>query len=186
MEENPVLTAREQRWHARRALVRAHGVPLLTLCLNIPGPDKNPPGAAEALALLRHSLLAALAARPQGLEALVHEDQGGGADGPYWHLLCALPAPELKRLAVAVESEHPLGRLADADVLDANAGAVSREHLGLPPRRCFLCEELPAVCRRQGTHTAQEVMDFARQLLNAAQRMASAASATARASSRTF
>ena len=172
-----VLDARERRWLARRDLVLRFQAPVLTLCLNIPGPDKNPPGAEQALARIWESLLARYrrafvlyrrAHAVPGLVPYLYREQGTDADGPFRHLVSPLPALELKRLAVHVETRHPLGRLADADVLAKDGSVVSRVDIGLPPRACFICLEPAALCRRLGRHTGEEVFAFARALLEQA------------------
>jgi len=172
-----VLEAREGRWRARQNLVLRFRAPVLTLCLNIPGPDKNPPGAAQALACLWDSLLARYrrafilyrrARCAPGLVPYLYREQGADADGPFRHLVSPLPALALKRLAVHLETDHPLGRLADADILDAEGRVLSRAAMGLPPRVCFLCPEPAALCRRLERHTPEEVFAFVRVLLEQA------------------
>jgi holo-ACP synthase len=80
-----------------------------------------------------------------------------------------LPALELKRLAVRLESRHSLGRLADADVMAEDGRVLSRADMGLPPRACFVCSEPAALCRRLGRHTPEELSVFVGALLEQAQ-----------------
>jgi holo-ACP synthase CitX len=74
------------------------------------------------------------------------------------YLLAPLPAPVVKKIACEVEETHPLGRLMDIDVFSADGGALSRESLGLPPRRCLLCENEVRYCMRARTHTREELL----------------------------
>lgn len=166
MPENPILKAREQRWLRRHALALHHDAPVLTLCLNIPGSQKNLPGTDRAFARLLQNLRESIAAVSSTKVLVTYEESGLNEDGPFCHIVCSLPAGSLKQLAVEMENTHPLGRLADADVMDAKGNAVSRVHMGLPPRTCFLCHELPAVCRRAQHHSPQEIMDFVHKLLD--------------------
>ena len=169
-----VLEAREYRWQARQDLVLRFHAPVLTLRLNIPGPDKNPPGAEQAFSRLWDSLLARyrrafvlyrrLYPAPD-LIPYLYREHGTGADGSFQHLVSPLPAFELKRLAVDLEANHPLGRLADADVLDVDGRVVSRADMGLPPRACFVCSEQAALCRRLGRHRNDELIAFVREML---------------------
>jgi holo-ACP synthase len=194
-----ILQAREQRWRTRQDLARRFRAPVLTLRLNIPGPDKNPPGAEQALARLWDALLAryrrafvayrraidAHGVSPARLEGTpwgaaprlkpdapnlvpyLYREHGADADGPFRHLVSPLPAPLLKLMAVRLENAHPLGRLADADVLDADGRVLSRADADLPPRACFVCSEPAALCRRLGRHAA-EAAAFVRTLLEQA------------------
>ena len=52
-----------------------------------------------------------------------------------------------------------LGRLFDIDVLDAGGKKLSREGLGLPPRKCLLCEQPAHACARSRTHTVMELTE---------------------------
>lgn len=159
-----VLEAREERWQRKTALASQYGECVLSLGLNIPGPDKEPAGVPEAFALLDAALDVLL--REHAAGAVLHEERvPHSLDGPYSVRVTALPPEELKRLVLRLEEEHPLGRLADADVLSADGRPVSRRDLGLPPRPCFLCAGEAALCRRAGTHGADEILAHVRGLL---------------------
>ena len=165
-----ILEAREERWRAKQALARRFRACVISLCLNIPGPDKNPPGAERACALLQAALRKAharearawrgLAARNGACAAILHETGGKGADGPYRLMASPLPGRALKRMAVRLENAHPLGRLADIDILTEKGAPVSRADLGLPPRVCFLCGEPAALCRRRRNHSQESLSAF--------------------------
>ncbi|HLR88779.1 MAG TPA: citrate lyase holo-[acyl-carrier protein] synthase [Atopostipes sp.] len=64
---------------------------------------------------------------------------------------------------VNIEENHPLGRLFDLDVLmlDQNneVQGKSRTKLGLPVRRCFLCERPAKDCGRSRRHTVLELQE---------------------------
>lgn len=141
--------------------IRNCPVPFSTL--NIPKPDKNLLGADAALCQLR----AALCVAWQRLGQTGDECRFAGPDGPAWiAAVRMLDAMIPKQLAVEVEENHVLGRLADADVMDSQGQPVNREHLaGTPtavdggaaqrrraPRQCFLCPGQPACAvARAGT-----------------------------------
>ena len=59
----------------------------------------------------------------------------------------------------AIEDGGGLGRLFDIDVLDAGGKKLSREDLGLPPRKCLLCEQPAHACARSRTHTVMELTE---------------------------
>ena len=173
-----LLAERERRWNTRLSLAGLYNCPVLSLTLNIPGPDKNLPGADAALGQLRAALCAAVAAAGG---RLVDECRFSGPDGPAWLAAVRMDAMTLKQLAVAVEENHVLGRLADADVMDSQGQPVNREHLadtpttvdggvaqGRAPRQCFLCSRPASLCRREGRHSLEELLDVVRNMLRLA------------------
>lgn len=121
-----LLAERERRWNERLDMAGMHARPVLSLTLNIPGPDKNLPGAEAALQILRAALREAVL---MAGGTLLDECRLFGPDGPCWIAAVNLDALVLKELAVAVEEHHALGRLADADVMTAQGQPVNREHL---------------------------------------------------------
>lgn len=68
-----------------------------------------------------------------------------------------LPIPEAKRICCGIEDTHPLGRLMDIDVIAQ--GPVSRTSIGLPERRCLLCDKPARECMRAHTHSREELND---------------------------
>ena len=178
-----LLAERERRWNTRLSLAGLHNCPVLSLTLNIPGPDKNLPGADAALSQLRAELCAAVEAAGGRVvdECRLSHPDGVGPDGPAWIAAVRMDAMALKQLAVAVEENHVFGRLADADVMDAQGQPVNREHLaGTPnaidsgaaqsraPRQCFLCCRPASLCRREGRHSLEELLAFVRNMLRLA------------------
>ena len=174
-----LLDERERRWNTRLSLAGLYNCPVLSLTLNIPGPDKNLPGADAALGQLRAALCAAVEAAGS---RLADECRLSGPDGPAWIAAVRMDALALKELAVAVEENHILGRLADADVLTAQGQPVNREHLaadataaataradgagsGRAPRRCFLCARPASLCRREGRHSLEDLLAEVRRML---------------------
>lgn len=160
-----ILAEREARWNLRRELAATCGQAVISLTLNIPGADKNPAGTAQAFDSLRQTLRRAIARDCGHAACLTAEKERAGVDGPCWIAAVNLDPAQLKALCVAVEEEHPLGRLADADVLNAQGQPVNRADVGLPPRRCFLCEAPASLCRRQGKHAPEEIMAHVHGLL---------------------
>jgi holo-ACP synthase CitX len=200
-----ILEARERRWRIKRELAQRFRACVLSLCLNIPGPDKNPPVAEQAFAQLQAALRAAHArelrrvprAHPKGwfvarqtraprvrrqrytraagekayracCSTVMYETAGTGADGPFRLMVSPLSGFTLKRMAVRLEREHPLGRLADIDILTPAGEPVSRADLGLAPRACYLCGEPASLCRRRQQHPQQQLVNFTVALLETA------------------
>ncbi len=149
-----VMRAREKRWQRRLALATRYNAPVLTLKLNIPGPDKNPPEALRAWRLLAARTRQAL--RTASLAILEKES---GPDGPALHLVVHASSVRLKQLGCALEQADALGRLADLDVMTPAGTCLSRSDLGLPPRSCLLCGREAALCIRGQRHPPEAVLD---------------------------
>ncbi len=68
-----------------------------------------------------------------------------------------------KRRAIAVEEEHPLGRLMDIDVMGEDGIPLERASSGAPPRRCLICDKPAHECMRSRTHTPEELLSVWRE-----------------------
>jgi len=165
-EPGAFLIARETRDAAVRATLAAQRgrdpLSVVTLSLNIPGPDKNLPGCKTLF-----SRAAAEMGRALG-GALVAADRASNTVnvlGPFgiWH--AGLDPRAAKRAALAVEHDAAGGRLLDVDVYDASGRQVDRGSLNLAPRACLVCREPAHECARLGRHAAGEIVDAARALL---------------------
>ena len=87
-------------------------------------------------------------------ECLVERDLNPGYEA---YLITPLPLLEAKRVAVDIEDTHPLGRLFDIDVIDAQGIPVSRDRVGGQPRRCLVCDHEARYCMRMRWHTQEEI-----------------------------
>ena len=65
---------------------------------------------------------------------------------------------EAKRICCGIEDSHPLGRLMDMDVI-VDGKPLSRGDIGLPERRCLVCENPARLCMRAHTHSQEEIQD---------------------------
>ena len=174
---NQLLESRDARAeHQKDLLGRFPGKSLLCLTVQLPGPEKR---NEQSLAIAKAGVSAIRQAFQPDYEEL--RDLETGYEG---YFLVSLPALEAKRKAVEVEDNHPLGRLMDIDVLhgvpeenyfsqgfaknqfsSAGVKAISREEIGLAPRRCLLCENEVRYCMRAKTHTTSELLERIEQLL---------------------
>jgi holo-ACP synthase len=150
-----VLACRERRAARQLAAVDWFQRPVVGFTLVVPGPRKAFPATRVLLEAGLVALDALLAARgwpvlmgehrflPTGPEALRVVDAGG---------------PELKRALAALEDRHPLGRLWDLDVHCPGGAGLSRQDLGLPPRRCLLCGQPAHACSRSRAHPLPDLL----------------------------
>jgi len=157
-----LLDAREERWRRRLELSR-RGT-LLTLTLNMPGPDKSLPRWLEFYSAVRDDIFAAT-----DWGGFVHAFSGGGPAGPEDHFLFPVSsdAKEIKRAAVDFEERYPARRLIDLDVMAFGGEPVDRDMLALPLRACLCCPRPAKECAALARHPADEVMKAAERLLDA-------------------
>ena len=73
------------------------------------------------------------------------------------YLITPMPLLEAKRIAVNIEDTHPLGRLFDIDIINADGVPVSRDAIGEKPRRCLVCDHEARYCMRIRWHTQEEI-----------------------------
>lgn len=155
-----MLAAREERAARQRAWQNRYSSPLLSFTLNIPGPIKTTPALHCAFVAGLSALEKRLsdARLPCIAQAEFHAPTGDEA-------LLAIrgDAKMIKAIAVAIEEQHPLGRLFDMDVLDTDGTKLSRTI----PRRCLLCMEPAAACARSRRHNIAELTAKIERLLDA-------------------
>ncbi len=150
-----ILDAREARTRRRLDLVERYCGAIVSVTMNIPGPDKTSARYALAFRKFFDAIFAFWKGRdPLARRAGTFES----AAGMEAHLATSLGGTEAKLLAVEFENSHPWGRCFDVDVLDANGTPVSRSTLDLPERRCLICGREARLCARERTHPFSELL----------------------------
>jgi len=139
-----LLAARERRQRELERALAEIGQTLVSLALNLSGPQKCPPGS-RALATWAEERLA------ERLPELRKLHETVDPLGPFvLYATAAAPLPA-KQYCVAIEDAHPAARLLDLDV-HAATGSVDRTTLGLSRRGCLLCDEAAVDCIRRRSH----------------------------------
>jgi len=152
------LLARDRRQEALALAMRKGSGTTLFLSLNMPGPDKSPPGTAALFAWALREIKLAF----PGLEMCVGD---GDALGP-WAIASIASQPARAKIAcIALEECSAATRLLDLDVYSGAGQQVDRASLALPPRRCLLCSHPAVECIRSKRHTYPEVIAKAHELL---------------------
>jgi holo-ACP synthase len=149
-----MLARREDRVAARRRLQERHGRPAVTFTLVTPGPLKDTPATRLVYEEGRLALCRILGGPRYAVLECVDEILPTGPEG--FRVVDADPV-RLKLKLAALEDTHPLGRLWDLDVTDADGVAVSRATVGMPPRKCLLCDEPAHACARAATHSLAQL-----------------------------
>ena len=165
-----LLASRDARHAMQQKLMAEHsGKTLVCLTVVMPGSVKRNQhslivarAAVEAMRkaynisddLLPETELLTNELKTEAGECLVERDLNTGYEA---YLITPLPLLEAKRVAVDIEDTHPLGRLFDIDVIDAQGIPVSRDRVGGQPRRCLVCDHEARYCMRMRWHTQEEI-----------------------------
>lgn len=154
-----ILNAREARVRRQEALLAEHGGVLVCFTMNIAGPVKRSP-LIEAGFRLGQAQIRNLFSPLHNLCVV----EPTGCEGYY--VLRGDPL-EIKRQTALLEDSTPAGRLFDVDVLTVS-GKVSREQVGLAPRKCLLCDGDARVCGRSRAHSIEALQTETKRLLQEA------------------
>lgn len=162
VELTDMLEARERRARIQEQLLSAHGLPVISFTMNIPGPVKLLPHVTEAFQESLAAVENALSRR--GLAIICRESI---REKTGWEeFLCVRASPEsLKRITVEIEERDPVGRLCDLDVIRPDGLKVSREDIGFPGRKCLLCGEPAHACSRSRRHSVEELTEEIERIL---------------------
>ncbi len=142
-----ILAARTQRAESLARLAKTEGV-VCALKANVPGLMKNMEAGGLILRLF------------DGILSRLFPKKGkfvASADGDHYIYVSETDAVHVKRTAVFLEEEHPLGPFVDIDV-HTKEGALSRVDLGFPPRPCWLCGDEAKTCARAERHGREELL----------------------------
>lgn len=158
VDPEDLLARREQRADLLdRMFEQRPEATLISFKLSIPGCIKQSPfldqmfdQALEKIrVLIEESELVDLIKASAGPEAVLATGKG---------------AEEVKRRMVALEETSPAGRLYDIDVMEQGR-ALTREWLGLPERRCFVCFSPARACARARTHSMAQLHQAMEELI---------------------
>jgi holo-ACP synthase/triphosphoribosyl-dephospho-CoA synthase len=173
-----ILEAREARWARKLELVGAiagsrggseggREAALAAMTLRMPA-GLRLSGQCATTALALHADFSAML-RERGIE-IAREEFLIGGDGPESYFTASLPAEGLKRLSAEFERTHPLGALADIDVMDHEGRPLGRAELGMRPRECIVCGGEAAVCCAGRKHSVKAVAERVNELVAAFER----------------
>lgn len=155
-----LLASRDRRAQHQKDLLGTHpGKSLLCLTVQLPGSEKR---NDLSLRIARAAVDAVRGSFPVDEAELL--DLETGYEG---YFILSLDPVVAKRQACHIEDTHPLGRLMDLDVLSGdNALLTDRLALGLPPRRCLICDRPARYCMRARTHGQEELLARIEQMVH--------------------
>lgn len=147
-----LLASREERASFQKELLKSYpGKTLVCLTVIMPGKVKR---NLQSLIVAQAALTALVSSFGDSMLKLEVRDRQTGYEA---YLETTLSHGEAKRKTCSIEDTHPLGRLFDLDVIDADGVPISRETIGLNPRKCLICDNEARYCMRNRTHTLSEL-----------------------------
>ncbi|TQR98361.1 citrate lyase holo-[acyl-carrier protein] synthase [Paenibacillus ottowii] len=158
-----MLQARENRANRQRQLISRYAVPLLSMTINIPGPQKSSPTSKYVFHEGYRILMCQLAVNQM---TPLHREAYHLPTGPEAYIAVQADTQILKKWAIAIENEHPLGRLLDLDVIGPNGRAISRDELGLDKRKCLMCGQAAHICGRSRAHELPKLLEAIKALVD--------------------
>ena len=145
-----MLLCRERRAQIQDTFLSQYHCPVISFCMNIPGPVKTNEQIRAAFESGKTALLTRLEQSSAEIKNLleIHEKTGD-------ELLLSIdcPAEKIKDITTEIEETHPIGRLFDMDVIDTDGQKLSRPSY----RKCIICGCQAQECARTRKHTVEEM-----------------------------
>lgn len=152
-----ILAAKEARYSRQNIVRERHGIPLVSITINMPGAVKDTP----ILRRLRDYAVQEIRKRLH----IVGEEEVNVLTGPEALLAVDDDGLLIKKTAVEIEEAYPFARLLDIDVFEADGKLLSRQEQG-QGRGCFVCGGKTVVCMREQKHTQADLQLAVEKMLN--------------------
>lgn len=153
-----MMYCRERRAALQQEYREKYHAPVLSFCMNIPGPVKT---NADILALFEDGRAQILSVIQVNHWKILDLEEFHDHTGDELLLCIDADATVLKKVMTNIEETHPLGRLFDIDIIDENGGKLSRPVY----RKCLICNKQAQECARARTHSVEEMQDMIQKLL---------------------
>lgn len=155
-----ILAARDRRLIERQTLLEG-GHTVVSMMLNIPGDHK----LKADYKLVFETLYIYVKRSLENYNQTLYQNKQYPLTGPEGLFAIRGNPKDIKILMIAIENEHPFGRLVDLDVYDVDNVPVSREQFGAKPRKCYLCHLPAKVCSRNKTHKIYLILEHIQNLI---------------------
>ena len=145
-----MLACRERRVNTQNAYIQKYHCPVISFCMNIPGPIKTNDKIKKAFLSGKEALFDALQKKNIPVLSQIEFDDKTGNE-----IILAVnyPADKIKELTTEIEETHPFGRLFDMDVIGTDGEKLSRGVY----RKCLICGCQAQECARSRKHTVSEM-----------------------------
>lgn len=151
-----ILEGKEKRACIQKKLITKYKSTLVSFTLNIPGINK----LGENLKKVHEKGIKELEDEFLKKNILVKYKKINSSDAGYEAFFCiAKDSITIKKITTDIEERSKLGRLFDFDVFDNNYKLLSRTELGLPKRKCLLCDGIAAECSRSRKHPIEDILN---------------------------
>ncbi len=145
-----ILQAKEHRYRTQEQLIEKYQLPIISFTLVLPGGFMNYPEYKQVFDQ-------GVSCVRSELTTIIHEYLTDGGWGPEGFWVANEDPQVVKKRAVLLEEENPLGRLWDLDVFDNEMRPLSRIEIGYPARKCLICNDDASTCYRTKRHTLEEI-----------------------------
>ncbi|WP_202709222.1 citrate lyase holo-[acyl-carrier protein] synthase [Sporosalibacterium faouarense] len=152
---NLILKAREERWLNRCQLADIYKTSVITITMNIPGPDKTKPKYIKAHSLFFSHFIKTLNKKKYHI---VNKEIKVSFDGPVVYLISKEAPDKLKDLSIKLEESHPLGRIMDIDIMDKDKRIYSRKDNQIKERKCLICDNPARNCIVERKHDITDIL----------------------------
>ena len=153
-----MLNCRENRVELQTKYRLHFQKPLISFCMNIPGPIKTTTEIQRAFDIGCKQIEIAL---QMASIKILHSTRLDKPTGDEWILCAEGEATKIKALMSNIEDSHPLGRLFDMDVIDISGEKLSRTAF----RKCLICNAQAQVCARIRKHSIFEMQNKIEKIL---------------------
>lgn len=136
--------------------------PVLSYKLNIPGPEKNNQGLGKLFDKGLADIIKTIEKSSRSYKILEVWDKNTGKEGVF---LVGTDGKALKKAMVDLEEESDLTRLYDIDISYKNKD-ISRQDIGRPGRKCFICQGPVSLCARSRKHSVKEMQNHIEKILD--------------------
>ena len=154
-----MLACRERRVNTQNAYIQKYHCPVISFCMNIPGPIKTNDKIKKAFLSGKEALFDALQKENILVLAQIEFDDKTGNE-----IILAVdyPSDKIKNLTTEIEETHPFGRLFDMDVIGTDGEKLSRGVY----RKCLICGCQAQECARSRKHTVAEMQAKIEEMLS--------------------
>ncbi len=154
-----MMLCRDTRVQLQEELLSLHQQPLVSFCLNIPGPVKTNSLIRRAFDCGKIEILRALSENSWQITA---SRETHVKTGDELMLSVDADAAALKACMSRIEESHPLGRLFDIDIIGTDGRKLSRPRY----RSCLLCGRQAQECASSRRHSATELFCRIQEMLS--------------------
>ena len=154
-----MMYCRDRRVQIQNEFIEKYQKPVISFCMNIPGPIKTTPLIQKGFEAGKEALLEMLQKESvEVLESRIFDD----ITGPEMLLCVSDSAGKIKDFTTQIEETHPYGRLFDMDVIGTDGQKLSRPSY----RKCLICDCQAQECARSRKHTIAEMQDKIEEILS--------------------